>query len=76
MTEKKERLVTGEVDANNELIDLSAQTMLLTRQFACEQYNKLWGGNISVRQRSYQEIIKRLGGGDNGNLHDGAQATD
>lgn len=76
MTEKKERLVTGEVDANNELIDLSAQTMLLTRQFACEQYNKLWGGNISVRQRSYQEIIKRLGGGDNGNIHDGAQATD
>ena len=76
MTEKKERLVTGEVDANNELIDLSAQTMLLTRQLACEQYNKLWGGNISVRQRSYQEIIKRLGGGDNGNLHDGAQATD
>lgn len=76
MTEKKERLVTGEVDANNELIDLSAQTMLLTRQLACEQYNKLWGGNISVRQRSYQEIIKRLGGGDNGNLHDGAQKTD
>ena len=76
MTEKKERLVTGEVDANNELIDLSAQTMLLTRQLACEQYNKLWGGNISVRQRSYQEIIKRLGGGDNGNIHDGAQTTD
>ena len=76
MTEKKERLVTGEVDANNELIDLSAQTMLLTRQLACEQYNKLWGGNISVRQRSYQEIIKRLGGGDNGNLHDGAQTAD
>ena len=76
MTEKKERLVTGEVDANNELIDLSAQTMLLTRQLACEQYNKLWGGNISVRQRSYQEIIKRLGGGDNGNIHDGVQTTD
>lgn len=76
MTEKKERLVTGEVEANNELIDLSAQTMLLTRQLACEQFNKLWGGNISVRQRSYQEIIKRLGGASNGDLYNGAKEID
>lgn len=77
MTEKKERLVTGEVDANNQMIDLSAQTMLLTRELAAEKFNRLWPGrNISVRQRSYQEIIKRLGGGDNGNLHNGASETD
>jgi hypothetical protein len=77
MTEKKERLVTGEVDANNQMIDLSAQTMLLTRELAADKFNKLWPGrNISVRQRSYQEIIKRLGGGDNGSLYNGAEETD
>lgn len=70
MTEKKERLVTGEVDANNQMIDLSAQTMLLTRELAAEKFNRLWPGrNISVRQRSYQEIIKRLGGADNGSVY-------
>lgn len=77
MTEKKERLVTGEVDANNQMIDLSAQTMLLTRELAAEKFNRLWPGrNISVRQRSYQEIIKRLGGGDNGSVYNGASETD
>lgn len=76
MTEKKERLVTGEVEANNQLIDLSAQVMLLTRQLAAEQFNKLYPGhNISVRQRSYQEIIKRLGGADNGEVYNGAADT-
>lgn len=76
MTEKKERLVTGEVEANNQLIDLSAQVMLLTRQLAAEQFNKLYPGyNISVRQRSYQELIKKLGGADNGEVHDGAADT-
>lgn len=77
MTEKKERLLTGEVDANNQMIDLSAQTMLLTRELAAEKFNKLWPGrDISVRQRSYQEIIKRLGGGDNGSVYNGAEETD
>lgn len=77
MTEKKERLVTGEVDANNQMIDLSAQTMLLTRELAADKFNRLWPGrDISVRQRSYQEIIKRLGGGDNGSVHNGAEETD
>ena len=77
MTEKKERLLTGEVDANNQMIDLSAQTMLLTRELAAEKFNRLWPGrNISVRQRSYQEIIKRLGGGDNGSIYNGAEETD
>ena len=77
MTEKKERLVTGEVDANNQMIDLSAQTMLLTRELAAEKFNRLWPGrNISVRQRSYQEIIKRLGGGDNGSVYNGTEETD
>ena len=77
MTEKKERLLTGEVDANNQMIDLSAQTMLLTRELAADKFNRLWPGrDISVRQRSYQEIIKRLGGGDNGSVYNGTEETD
>ena len=77
MTEKKERLLTGEVDANNQMIDLSAQTMLLTRELAADKFNRLWPGrDISVRQRSYQEIIKRLGGADNGSVYNGASETD
>lgn len=77
MTEKKERLLTGEVDANNQMIDLSAQTMLLTRELAAEKFNRLWPGrDISVRQRSYQEIIKRLGGADNGSVYNGAEEAD
>ena len=77
MTEKKERLVTGEVEANNQLIDLSAQTMLLTRQLACDKFNRLYPGHdISVRQRTYQEVIEKLGGASNGEVYDGAENTD
>lgn len=77
MTEKKERLVVGEVEANNQLIDLSAQVGLLTRQQAADKFNKLYPGHdIKVRQRSYQEIIKRLGGADNGDLYNGTEETD
>ena len=75
--EKKERLVVGEVEANNQLIDLSAQVGLLTRQQAADKFNKLYPGHdIKVRQRSYQEIIKRLGGADNGDIYNGAEETD
>lgn len=75
--EKKERLVVGEVEANNQLIDLSAQVGLLTRQQAADKFNILYPGhNVKVRQRSYQEIIKRLGGADNGSVYDRTEETD
>jgi hypothetical protein len=47
-TDKKERLLTGEVDANNELIQLSLETMLTPRKEAAEQINKMFGLNVSV----------------------------
>lgn len=55
-TEKSERLISDEVTANNQMIDLSAQTMLLTRQQAAETFNKRYGFNISVSTRSFDEI--------------------
>lgn len=48
---KKERLITSEVDSNNEQIDIQAGTMLLCRQKACEEINKKYGLNVSVSRR-------------------------
>ena len=52
---KKERLIVNEVDANNEQIDIQAETMLLTRLEACEQINKLYGLDVSVKRRVHSE---------------------
>lgn len=57
MYEKKERLTKDEVNANNEVNMLSAQTMLLTREEAAEQFNKMFNQNVSVRLRTYNEIM-------------------
>lgn len=48
---KKERLIVNEVDANNEQIDIQCDTMLLTRQDACERINKMFGLNVTVSKR-------------------------
>ena len=64
-TEKKERLITDEASSNNELINLNLQSMLIPRQEACKQFNKLYGlegtdKEISVRVRSdLYNIIKQ-----------------
>lgn len=50
-TDKRERLITGEVEANDVHIDLSADCFLKARQRAAEQLNKLWGTNITVKMR-------------------------
>lgn len=55
-TDKKERLITDEVVANNELVDLSAKVMLETRKRACKQINEMFGTNIDVRLRKREEI--------------------
>lgn len=61
--EKKERLVTDEANANNELINLNLQSFLAPRQEACKQFNELFGltgeKEINVRVRSdLKNIIK------------------
>lgn len=60
---KKERLITGEANANNELINLNLESYLAPRKKACEQFNKLFGltGDkaIDVKVRSdLHNIIK------------------
>lgn len=46
--QKRERLVTDEVTADNMLLKLNIKDMLDARQRACEEINKLFGVNWSV----------------------------
>lgn len=58
--EKKERLISGESSANNEFINLNLESYLEPRKKACEEFNKLYGTNISVRLRSdLNNLIKQ-----------------
>lgn len=50
-TEKRERLITDEVEANNDHIDLSADCLLKSRERAVEEINKIFGTNITVKLR-------------------------
>ena len=66
--DKKERLVTSEADANNQLIQSFADLQLEARERACEAINEKWGLNVSVRRRvepvenSVETVNKEVGG--------------
>lgn len=64
LSEKRERLITGEVDSNNELINLNLQALLIPRKEACKQFNEKYGlmGDkaIDVKVRSdLYNIVKQ-----------------
>lgn len=48
-TDKKERLITDEVNSNNELINYYLNCFYKTRKEACEQINKKYGLNIQIK---------------------------
>lgn len=62
--DKRERMVSNEVEANNEQVKASEDVMLKVRQEACKQINRIFGTNISVKRRKleqipeYEDIIK------------------
>ena len=59
LSEKKERLISNEVNSNNELINLNLQSYLVPRQKAAEEFNRLFGTNVEVKVRSdLYNIIK------------------
>lgn len=49
--DKKERLITDEAEANNQLIQSFADLQLEARKKACEEINALFGLSVSVRRR-------------------------
>lgn len=51
-TDKRERLVDDEVQANNEQIELSAHVMLKARERAAEEISKLCGCEVTVSLRN------------------------
>jgi len=53
--DKKERLVSAEVGANDEQISTMRYVALNARQLACERINKVFGLNVSVNFRTVNE---------------------
>lgn len=53
--QKKERLITDEVNANNEFIDVARNTYLLCRINGAKEINEKFGTNISVKVRNFNE---------------------
>ena len=63
LSEKRERLISQEVDSNNEVVNMNMQSMLIPRKQACKEFNEKFGltGDkaIDVRLRSdLYNIIK------------------
>lgn len=65
LSEKRERLITGEVDSNNELLNLNLQALLIPRKEACRQFNEKYGlmgeRAIDVKVRSdLYNVVKQF----------------
>lgn len=80
-TDKKERLITDEVDSNNDLINYYLNCFYKTRKEACDLINKKYHLNIEIQLNKdvlklindNKEIINNFNemvGGNNGSLHD------
>ena len=58
--DKKERLITDEAEANDQLIDSFADLQLQARQEACEEINAMFGTNISVKRRVVEKPAENV----------------
>ena len=73
-TDKKERLITDEVNSNNELIEMMTEVMLNQRKLACEQINKMYGDkhgfHVDVKLRTYKKEELQLDESNDNQLND------
>lgn len=62
--DKKERLITDEAEANDQLIESFADLQLQARQQACKEINAMFSLNISVKRRvSVEKPVDSVDGG-------------
>ena len=65
LSEKRERMISNEIDSNNELVNLNMQALLIPRKEACKKFNEKYGlaGDkaIDVKVRSdLYNIVKQF----------------
>lgn len=69
-TNKGERMIVDEVNANNQIIDIMRDSMLEERQAFCEEMNKLFNTHLKcekkVEEEMKEEEPKKEEGNDNG----------
>lgn len=58
--DKKERVNVSEANSNNEIIEAFADLQLKARQDSCEAINEMYGLNLSVRARTFEEVIQNV----------------
>ena len=54
-TDKKERMITDEVNANNEMIEMFLWVMLSTRMEACKEIKEKFGIDVKVKVRQFKK---------------------
>lgn len=70
-TDKRERLITDEVNANNDFVDYNVDHMLQFRQLACKQINDMFGTSMSCELKLKKEEVE-----DSGKVHPRTETTD
>lgn len=65
LSEKRERMISNEIDSNNELVNLNLQALLIPRKEACKKFNEKYGlmgeKAIDVKVRSdLYNIVKQF----------------
>lgn len=75
-TDKKERLITDEVNSNNQLVAFNLNNFYKTRKKACDEINKMFfGGEEKIKIKLNEKLIDLLnetntGGVENGEIYD------
>lgn len=54
--DKKERMVSTEIEANDEQVKACEDVLLRSRQEACDQINRIFGTNIKVKRKELDKI--------------------